>query len=224
MARQPSKTASLNHEHALWALGFRRIVGLDEAGRGAWAGPVAAGAVCLPPRRDDLPEILMGVRDSKQMTARARTRLIDHIKEAALAWGVGSATRAEIDDLGIVPATCLAMERALDHLCTQFPQIVPDYLLVDSIKWPLLEQTDIGHSAMKRGDQESLSIAAASVLAKVWRDEQMIALDAAYPEFGFAQHKGYGVDKHQAALRKHGPTPLHRTTFKPVRLANERAR
>ncbi len=205
------RTAGLHYEQDLWARGYRVIVGLDEAGRGAWAGPVSAGAVCLPLDRVDLPQLLAGVYDSKQLSARARTKLVERIQTTALAWGVGRAEAHEIDAVGIVPATCLAMERAL-ALVQQ--HVTPDYLLIDSIRWT---NRVLPHSALIRGDSLSLSIAAASILAKVTRDSWMVEYDAQYPDYGFAAHKGYGVAQHHAALREHGTTPLHRLTFAPMR-------
>ena len=210
------KTASLEFERDLWSRGYRCIAGLDEAGRGAWAGPVSAAAVCLPLERGDLAQALEGVYDSKQITAKARNELIDRIKGTACAWGVGRAEADEIDALGIVPASCLAMRRALEHLVAQFPHYDPDYLLLDSINWQGLPQRKVDYRAVIRGDSLSLSIAAASVLAKVSRDAWMTEYDRAYPHYGFAEHKGYGVAKHQAALREHGASPLHRMSFAPL--------
>ncbi len=166
------KTASLTLERDLLAQGYRRIVGIDEAGRGAWAGPVAAGAVCLPLERPDLLQALEGVYDSKQLSASTREGLIERIQTTALAWGVGRAEAGEIDSLGIVPATCLAMRRAVDRMRQHFPAIDPDYLLLDWIRWQGYEQLD--YQTVVRGDSRSLSIAAASVLAKVSRDGWMV--------------------------------------------------
>ncbi len=204
------QTASLQIEQTHWAEGRRYVVGLDEAGRGTWAGPVVAGAVCLPSDRHDLTQSLAGVRDSKQMTARQRTRLLESIQRVALSHATGFASSAEIDALGIVPATRLAMRRALEKLAVQ-----PDYLLLDSIKWD--DPQHIPFQSIIRGDSLSLSIAAASVLAKVWRDEHMYRLDEIYPAYGFHQHKGYGTARHLAALRTHGPCPEHRMSFAPIR-------
>ena len=204
-------TASLSFERDLIEQGYRCIVGIDEAGRGAWAGPVSAGAVVLPLERPDLLQSLEGVNDSKQLSARIRESLIDGIKSIALAWGIGRAEADEIDTLGIVPATCLAMRRAIDAL-----HLDPDYLLLDSIKWRGFPDKHIDYEAIVRGDSLSLSIAAASVLAKVSRDAWMVEYDVQYPGYGFAIHKGYGVPQHQAALRDLGASPLHRMTYKPL--------
>ncbi len=212
-----SQTASLNFERRLWAQGFGCIAGLDEAGRGAWAGPVVAGVVCLPAARDDLSTALEGVRDSKQLTARARESLIERIQSAASGWGIGEASSDEIDAVGIVPATCRAMERALDAMLTAFPGTQPDYLLLDSIKWRGSKPIALPHQALVKGDSLSLSIAAASVLAKVHRDTLMIAFDQQYPGYEFAIHKGYGVARHHALLRERGASPIHRMTFAPLR-------
>ncbi|MBE2271442.1 MAG: ribonuclease HII [Anaerolinea sp.] len=205
-----SKTASLSYEHAGLAQGYRVIAGIDEAGRGAWAGPVAAGAVVLPLDRPDLPQLLEGVYDSKQMTARARLRIVDQIKTVSLAWGVGRAEADEIDRIGIVAATCTAMGRALDVV---MQTVTPDYLLLDSIRWTSLT---LPHLALIRGDSLSLSIAAASILAKVTRDSWMTEYDRLYPTYGFAANKGYGVAKHAAALIEHGTCPIHRLSFSPM--------
>lgn len=214
--KRANQTASLLYERQYARSGCQRIIGLDEAGRGTWAGPVTAGAVCLPVERRDLQQVLIGVRDSKQMTVRQRETLADRIKEVALAWGVGSASAAEIDALGIVPATKLAMRRALEAA-----QMQPDCLLLDSLAWP---EMNIPQISVVQGDARSLSIAAASILAKVWRDAHMRELDQQYPHYGFALHKGYGTPAHLAALQAHGPSPIHRMSFAPLRkLAGERA-
>ncbi len=211
--KQPAKpTASLKFERDLIARGYRCIVGIDEAGRGAWAGPVSAGAVVLPLDRDDLPQLLEGVYDSKQLTPHERESLIEAIQSTALAWGVGRAEAGEIDALGIVPATCLAMIRAVEQVMAR---IEPDFLLLDQIKWRGLPNRRIDYQTVIRGDSLSLSIAAASVLAKVARDGWMVEYDAQYPGYGFAEHKGYGVPKHQAALRELGTSPLHRLSWRP---------
>jgi ribonuclease HII len=212
-----NQTASLRFERSLWEQGYTCIAGLDEVGRGALAGPVVAGAVCLPAGRDDLSTVLEGVRDSKQLTARARENLIERIQAAASGWGVGEASSEEIDTIGIVPATCLAMERALEAMLNAFPNLQPDYLLLDSIKWRGRKPISLPHQALVKGDSLSLTIAAASVLAKVHRDTLMIAYDQQYPGYEFAVHKGYGVARHHALLREHGASPIHRMTFAPLR-------
>ncbi len=210
------KTASLEYER--WYQrhkGYQYIVGIDEAGRGAWAGPVAAGAVCLPLARPDLSNALAGVRDSKTMTPLQRERLVEIIQATALAWGVGSASSTEIDDLGIVLATKLAMQRALDQLLAHEGAVQPDCLFLDSMAWDECTY-NCNRVNIRKGDRHSLSVAAASVLAKIWRDEHMRQMEAEHPGYKFAAHKGYGTAKHQAALKLHGPTTIHRMYYKPL--------
>jgi ribonuclease HII len=217
MKRRSVKTASLKHERKYLPLGCRYIVGIDEAGRGPWAGPVAAGAVCLPITQDDLTVVLKGVRDSKQMTAAQRERLAERIKDVSVAWGIGSASAQEIDDVGIVPATRTAMKRALDDALSR-AQFTPDCLFLDDMLLP--DYRHIPQVSMIEGDSRSLSIAAASVIAKVWRDAYMLDLDAEFPHYGFASHKGYGTPQHLAALKQYGPSPVHRTYYRPIRELN----
>ena len=179
MKKRQQATASLSFERDLIAQGYRCIVGIDEAGRGAWAGPVVCrGGLSCRLNAPDLCQRPRRRHDSKQLTARARESLIDRIKATALAWGVGSAEADEIDALGIVPATCLAMRRAVDH-CSTAPALDPDYLLLDLIRWRGFPDKHIDYQAVVRGDSLSLSIAAASMLAKVARDAWMVEYDAA---------------------------------------------
>lgn len=180
------------------------VCGVDEAGRGPWAGPVSAAAVILNPH--DLPE---GVDDSKALTALRREALEGEIKARALAWGVGFASVEEIAELNILQATGLAMCRAIEALAVQ-----PAAALVDGnyrFKLPCDVRTVVG------GDGLSLSIAAASILAKTARDRLMIELDGVYPGYGFASHKGYNAPVHQAALKAMGPCPAHRRSWSPIR-------
>jgi ribonuclease HII len=200
---------TLEFERVFIAQGFTLIAGLDEAGRGALAGPVAAGAVILPLDREDLEGALDGVRDSKHCTAAQRDKLYGRIQETALAAGVGLASQYEIDVMGIGPATRLAMSRAL-ALLRQRPQA----LLID---WVRLRDVNLPQQSLVKGDQRSLSIAAASILAKVTRDRIMIDLDSGYPGYGFARHKGYATPDHQAAISALGPCELHRRSFDPIR-------
>jgi ribonuclease HII len=169
--------------------------------------------VCLPLDDRDRLAALRGVRDSKQMTPRQRESLAGAIQAAALAWGVGHATSREIDAQGIVAAVALAMQRALDA-ARQTSGIAPDCLFIDALLLPDLRH--IPQVSLIGGDQRALSIAAASVLAKVWRDDCLRQLDAQYPLYGFAHHKGYGTAAHQAALAQHGPCPEHRLSYAPV--------
>jgi ribonuclease HII len=198
----------LSFESSLWAAGIQYIAGLDEAGRGAWAGPVAAGAVILPDD-PDIKKKLHGVRDSKQMTARQRTLWAETIKTLAVSWSVGLASNIEIDELGILPATRLAMTRALKKLKPD-----PEHLLIDALKLP---EIAIPQGCLIKGDARVLSIAAASVLAKTARDAWMVELDKTYPVYGFARNKAYGTALHHAALREAGPCPEHRFSYAPIR-------
>jgi len=194
----------LSQECALWAAGVVHAAGVDEAGRGAWAGPVSAGAVILPPDPAVL-ERLVGVRDSKQMTARQRGAWAEHIRKEAAAWGVGFASAVEIDALGILPATRLAMQRALAAL-----NIPPQHLLIDAVR---LRSVPLPQTCLIRGDATCLSIAAASVLAKTARDALLTALETEFPGYGFAQHKGYGTEEHREAILKLGRSAVHRDSF-----------
>ncbi len=199
---------SLRFERTYWVRKLNYVAGIDEVGRGAWAGPVVAGAVILPCERRNW-RLLANVRDSKLLSPRQREALCEPIRSIALATGIGMATREEIDQLGIVPATRLAMQRAVAALA-----ISPDALLIDALKLPALALPQTG---IIRGDQLCLSIACASIIAKVTRDQMMIELDAELPGYAFAAHKGYGTAKHRAALEKLGASREHRTSFAPIR-------
>jgi ribonuclease HII len=179
------------------------VCGVDEAGRGPWAGPVSAAAVILDPER--LPE---GITDSKKLSARARDALFDEIIEVAVASCVVMVDAPDIDQLNILRATHLAMARAVEGL-----GVIPSLALIDGNRAPVLTCPAV---TVIKGDSLSLSIGAASILAKVSRDRLMIQADVDYPGYGFARHKGYGVPEHIAALEKLGPCPLHRLSFKPV--------
>ncbi|MBB3891321.1 ribonuclease HII [Phenylobacterium haematophilum] len=182
------------------------VCGVDEAGRGPWAGPVSAGAVILDPNR--VPE---GLNDSKKLSAKARDALELEIKSCALAWGVGFASVDEIDELNILHATGLAMRRAVEALA-----VTPAFALVDGnykFKLPCEIKTVV------KGDSISASIAAASILAKTARDRLMVEMDGLYPGYGFAGHKGYHAQVHVEALRTLGPCPIHRRGWEPIRLA-----
>jgi len=206
----------LSFEYNLRDQGFIQIAGVDEAGRGAWAGPVVAGAVILPLDRFDLAHALEGVNDSKQLSPVVREALLPRIMEVATAVSIGYATHSEIDQIGIVPATRLAMQRALEALTVQ-----PDALLSDAIKLPDLNLPCV---PLIKGDQKSLSIAAASIAAKVTRDQFMDQLDTLFPRYGFMIHKGYGTALHLRALKQFGPCDAHRVTFAPVRAILEARR
>jgi len=199
---------NLDFEHKLWGQGLRYIAGVDEAGRGALAGPVAAGAVILPPGDAHLSERLHGVRDSKEMLPEDRETWAELIKDTALAWGVGFASAAEIDELGIVPATCRAATRALAALAPPAEHLLVDYLTLPDAG---MEQTPL-----VKGDARSLSIACASVLAKTARDALLVAMEAEFPGYSFKRNKGYATKAHRQAIHDLGPCEQHRQTFAPV--------
>ena len=193
-------------ESQFWSSGVLHVAGLDEAGRGALAGPVAVGAVILPHDTALLSEALAGVRDSKQMTVLEREALAPRIKEIALTWSVAFASADEIDSLGIVCATRLAALRALNGL-----SISPQYLLTDfRLELP---QLDISQTALVKGDALCLSIAAASVLAKTTRDDLMREMVAHYQGYGLGKHKGYGTLAHRSAMERLGLSLIHRRSF-----------
>jgi len=197
----------LGFELALWQQGFKLVAGIDEAGRGALAGPVAVGAVILPADLTDLVGKLPGVRDSKQLTPQERENATVVIKQIAFTWAVGFADASEIDQLGVAKATRLAAIRAINQL-----DPIPQHLLIDYIK---LHESDLPQTSLVKGDQCSLSIACASILAKTTRDELMVRLSEQYPKYGFARHKGYGTVKHFAAIHVYGACPIHRVSFAP---------
>jgi ribonuclease HII len=193
---------------ALLSQGYSFIAGLDEAGRGCLAGPVVAAAVILP-LDGEIATLLAGVRDSKQMTALARERFFTVIQQYALAVGVGIGSVTLIDRRNILQATKQAMKDALTQLAP-----APQALLLDAL---YLRDINLPQRSLIKGDARCLSIAAASVIAKVTRDRLMLQLHEEYPAYGFAQHKGYGTSAHLAALQEHGATPHHRQTFAPIR-------
>jgi len=198
-----SRLCSSRFERAARKLGWTRIAGLDEAGRGALFGPVVAAAVILNPKRR-----IVGLDDSKKLAAERRRELAERIRDHALAWALGEIDAQRIDAWNIYQASRQAMTAAIEQL-----RIQPDYLLIDAMQLDVL----IEQKSLVKGDARSVSIAAASILAKTYRDARMEAWDAVYPEYGLARHKGYGTPDHLEALRIHGPTPLHRHSFAPVR-------
>ncbi|MBQ9761629.1 MAG: ribonuclease HII [Oscillospiraceae bacterium] len=187
-------------EDGFFEKGIRLICGVDEAGRGPLAGPVCAAAVILPPHAD-----IPGLNDSKKLTDKRRRELFPIIKEQAIAYGIGLASHEEIDEINILQATYLAMERALAQL-----QVKPELALIDGNR---AKDFGITVETVVKGDSLSASIAAASVLAKVTRDDLMVAAAEQYPQYQFEIHKGYGTKAHYAALTAHGPSPIHRMTF-----------
>lgn len=195
-------------ETGLWQAGFEVVAGLDEAGRGAWAGPLVAAAVVLPRMADQLAASLAGVRDSKQMTPRQREHWDQRIRAVAVAVATGVASPAEIDERGPLGATRLAMSRALVELARRV-----DFLLIDHLRLP---ESELPQAGIPGGDSQVLSIAAASVVAKVTRDRMMVDLTHQYPGYRFDVHKGYGTRQHREALQRLGPCLIHRISYLPV--------
>lgn len=206
-----SARGMLAFEARLWTAGYQVVAGIDEVGRGALAGPLVAAAVVLPPGLGDLrdEQAFWGlVRDSKTLTAAQRSKLAVAIRRESIAVGVGTIMVAELDAIGLAAANRLAMEYAVAALA-----VVPDALLIDAITI----DSGIFQLGVIDGDALCLSIAAASIVAKVHRDLIMASLDSPDSRYGFARHKGYGVPSHLKAIADHGPCPHHRTTFAPVR-------
>ncbi len=200
---------TLEFEQTCWQAGQLHVAGIDEAGRGPLAGPVAAAAVILPadPR---VEASLDGVRDSKEMTPAQRAYWAGCLKQTALAYGIGFGSVEEIDTQGILAATYLAVRRALNQLCPP-----PDCLLLDFIHLPGFPRPQI---SLVKGDARSLSIASASVLAKTARDALLNEMDGLYPGYGFARHKGYATLEHLQAIQRLGPCPIHRRSFRPLKI------
>jgi ribonuclease HII len=200
---------NLRYERKLWRAGVQVVAGVDEAGVGPMAGPVVAAAVIFEPE-----VFIKGVNDSKQLLAEQRVELYPQIQQRARAIGVGIAYTGEIDELNIFWATMAASERALLALAQ-----APEHVLVDGRRIPALK---LPQTKIVGGDRKSFCIAAASIIAKVTRDRMMVEYDAEYPNYGFAQHKGYCTADHFAALERLGPTPIHRRSFAPVWEAAQR--
>ena len=188
------------YENLLKEKGYKAVCGIDEAGRGPLAGPVFAAAVILP---EDLGDL--GINDSKKLSEKKRDALFDVIKEKAIAWSVASASEAEIDEINILNATFLAMKRAVEGL-----SVKPDIALVDGNRKP---KTGIVEITLVKGDAKSISIAAASILAKVSRDRYLLELHEKYPEYQFNKHKGYPTALHYEMIKEHGISPVHRLSF-----------
>ncbi len=205
-ARGMGPTPTLEQEERFWAQGMRRVAGVDEAGRGALAGPVVAAAVILP-HGCALEGIWAAVRDSKSLPAARRAALAERIRAEAAAWAVGVVDCGAIDACGIAQASRQAMVAAVQALAP-----APDALLID---WVRLPEIALPQQSLARADATIVSVAAASILAKVHRDGLMVALDAAAPGYGFAAHKGYGTAAHHAAIERLGPCSQHRRSFAP---------
>jgi len=199
-----------DYENQARQAGYQAIAGVDEAGRGPLAGPVAAAAVILDPGRP-----ILGLNDSKKLSEMKREFLYDQIQEQALAWSVVLVDAAEIDRINILQATKQAMRQAIAGL-----SLKPDLLLIDAVE---LDQVHVDVWPIIKGDAKSNSIAAASILAKVTRDRLMHQLDTVYPGYGFARHKGYGTAQHYDAIRQFGLTPIHRLTFLKNMAGHDRA-
>lgn len=193
-----------SYERQVWAMGYRLVAGLDEVGRGPLAGPVVAAAVVLPGE-----VVFPGLDDIKRLSGKRRLELYEQIKAQALGIGVGLVHPDGIDEASVMMATYKAMVKAVHDLKEN-----PDYLLIDSLHLPNVNQPQ---APIVGGDAQSCSIAAASIVAKVTRDEYMVEMDRLYPQYGFANHKGYGTAEHREALERYGPCPLHRKSFGSLR-------
>lgn len=193
----------------MWDDGFDWIAGLDEVGRGAWAGPVVAAAVVLPRDNPLLSAKLAGVRDSKLLAPSVRERLLPRILHVSSGVGIGMSSARFVDRWGIVQGTRQAMAMAVRNLA-----VAPGFLLVDGLRLP---NAKIPQLALNKGDAQVLSIASASIVAKVFRDRLMVDLDQYRPGYGFSAHKGYGTPEHRSALNRLGPCPVHRFSFAPLR-------
>lgn len=196
-------------EAALFTQGFSFIAGIDEAGRGAWAGPVVAAAVIFPPSAPELSAALAPIRDSKQLTANQREKIFPLVQQYALAVGVGVASPNLIDRSNIIAATRFAMRRAVEKLSPR-----PQFLLIDALRLPTI---DIPQDAFFKAESVSLSVAAASIVAKVTRDRLMVLLAEKYPQYGFERHKGYGTKLHRQNLARFGACRIHRFSFSPIK-------
>ena len=205
--RRRKRRPTFREEEALLDRGFSLVAGLDEVGRGPLAGPVLAAVAVLPPKPRG--RWVRMIRDSKLLTPKQREQAMPYLRDAAVALEVGSCSAKEVDELGIAPATRLAMQRAVNAL-----PLHPTFLLLDAFPLP---EVPIPQKAIVKGDSLCLSIAAASIVAKVTRDRIMRDQDDLYPGYGFAEHKGYATGDHLANLRRLGPSPIHRYSFAPVR-------
>jgi ribonuclease HII len=209
-----SDTNHYKYEEIAEKAGYGRVAGGDEAGRGPWAGPVCAAMVVLPKNHK-----IQGLDDSKKLSKKKRLALFEEIKAKAIAYGIGYASPQEIDELNILEATKLAFYRAFKGLTPE-----PDYVLLDHIKLPFLDDLGIGYQAFVKGESVSASVAAASILAKESRDGLMLTLADQFPEYGFEKHMGYGTKLHREMLELHGPCEVHRQSFAPIKKLLARAK
>jgi len=198
------KWPNLRRENNLYKKGYQLIAGLDEAGRGAWAGPIVAAAVILSPNSK-----IYGIKDSKLLTSRKREELFFKITQNSIAWAVGIVSHKIIDQRGINRANILACQKAIERLLVK-----PDYLLIDFIQW---EKINLPYQSIIKGDRKVQSISAASIVAKVTRDHLLIKKDKKYPKYGFARHKGYGTQFHRQMIYQYGLCDFHRKSFRPMR-------
>lgn len=203
------ESISLKLEKNLISQGYNYIAGIDEAGRGPWAGPVSAGCVIV----DSSSQMVEGVNDSKKLNAAKRELLYEKIKENSIGWGIGIVSAEKIDEIGIQEAVLKAMTDAL-HDAEQMVGSQADYVLADGLGIRLIEEYRM--DKIKAGDAQHYSIAAGSILAKVYRDRLMVDYALKYPEYSFDSHMGYGTKAHQEALALHGVTEIHRKTYKPI--------
>lgn len=198
-------------EIALWNSGYNYVCGVDEVGRGCWAGPLVAGAVIFGINTDIKVKEIRQINDSKKINPKKREQLAEFLIHNAKHWGIGFVGSKELDKIGLSRANALAMERAVQNLGNK-----PDFCLIDGNETK--ERPNIGLlKNIIKGDSKSISIAAASILAKVFRDKLMNSIDADYPEYGFSAHKGYGTDLHGKSIKKHGILPIHRKSFAPIK-------
>ena len=204
--RKIQNRPDFTQESEIWAQGFNSVVGVDEVGRGSLSGPVVAGAVIIPRGFSD--SWLRSVRDSKQLSANRRESIFSEIKDSGLLWSTGIVGNSRIDEIGILNATIEAMVIAITDLGTN-----PDFVLIDAVE---IDVPYLPSKSKIRGDQISVSIAAGSIVAKVTRDSLMIEYDQTYPEYGFANNKGYPTEFHRKQLAELGPCPIHRLSFAPV--------
>lgn len=195
---------NLRYENKLWKQGYDYVAGLDEAGRGSWAGPVVAGAVVLPAGKFKIK----GIKDSKQLSALKREKLFLQIIRNSLAWAAGIVPHSVVDEEGILQANKQAFLKAIDKI-----KINPDYLIFDGIKF---FEPEHEHEFVIKGDDKIMSVAAASIIAKVIRDNLLNHYHKFYPEYMFNKHKGYGTQRHRDALDKHGLCEIHRVTYRPI--------
>lgn len=198
-------------EIALWNSGYNYVCGVDEVGRGCWAGPLVAGAVIFEMNTDIKVKEIRQINDSKKINPKKREQLAEFIVHNAKHWGIGFVSSKELDKIGLSRANALAMERAVQNLGNK-----PGFCLIDGNE--MKESPNIGLlKSIIKGDSKSISIAAASILAKVFRDKLMNSIDADYPEYGFSAHKGYGTGLHSKSIKKHGVLPIHRKSFAPIK-------